>query len=298
MGSGHSHGVTAAGRNKKNLVVVLALTSTYMIAEVIGGILTGSLALLADAGHMLTDVGGLALALFAMKMAERPASPERTYGYYRSEILASVANAVVLIALSIYILYEAYVRFQSPPEIKSNAMLVVASVGLVVNLIGVRLLQSSAKESLNMKGAYFEVVSDLLTSVAVIIAGILITFTQWFWLDPILSAGIGLFILPRTWQLLKEGVGVLLEGTPSNISLVAVREEILKTDGVTDTHDLHVWSLTSGVNAMSVHVVISNGAKYSDVIKRVQDAMLSKFSISHATIQPEPSGFVEPSCHE
>lgn len=210
MGHGHGHEISASGKNKKQLKIVLALTTTYLIAEVVGGFLTNSLALLADAGHMLTDVGGLALALLAIKFAERPATPEKTYGYYRVEILAALTNAVVLIGISIYILYEAYERFRNPPEVQSRIMLVIASIGLAINIVGVFILRAGSQESLNMKGAYFEVLSDMLTSVGVIIAGIIMLTTGWYYADPIISAGIGLFIFPRTWALLKDAVGVLL----------------------------------------------------------------------------------------
>ena len=217
---GHGHEISASGKNKKRLMVVLALTSFYLIAEVVGGFLTGSLALLADAGHMLTDVGGLALALLAIKFAERPATPERTYGFYRVEILAALTNAVVLIGISIYILYEAYERFLNPPEVQSGTMIFIAIIGLIINIVGVFILRAGSKESLNMKGAYFEVLSDLLTSVGVIIAGVIMLTTGWYYADPIISAGIGLFIFPRTWALLKDAVGVLLEGTPSDVNIV------------------------------------------------------------------------------
>ncbi|MGI0016822.1 MAG: cation diffusion facilitator family transporter, partial [Nitrososphaera sp.] len=215
MGTGHSH--TPAGQNKRRLAIVFGLTFVYLFAEVIGGLLTRSLALLADAGHMLTDVAGLGLALFAIKFAERPATPERTYGYYRVEILAAQTNAIVLIGISFYILYEAYRRFLDPPEVASKPMLLIASIGLIVNLAGLLILRAGSFESLNIKGAYFEVLSDMLTSVGVIIAGIVMWTTGWYYADPLISAGIGLFILPRTWKLLREAVGVLLEGTPSEI---------------------------------------------------------------------------------
>ena len=236
---GHAHNHSAAGKNKKRLAIVLALTSAYLVAEVIGGLLTHSLALLADAGHMLTDVAGLILALFAIRFAERPATPERTYGYYRIEILVALVNAVVLIGISLYILYEAYERFRNPPEIQSGGMLAVALVGLVVNIAGIYLLKSASEESLNMKGAYFEVLSDMLTSIGVIAAGIIMLTTGWYYADPIISAGIGVFILPRTWMLLRDAVGVLLEGTPHDVNLAALRESIRTVEGVADVHDLH-----------------------------------------------------------
>jgi len=287
---GHAHNHSAAGKNKKRLAIVLALTTAYLVAEVIGGLLTHSLALLADAGHMLTDVAGLILALLAIRFAERPATPERTYGYYRIEILAALVNAVVLIGISLYILYEAYERFRNPPEIQSGGMLAVALVGLVVNIAGIYLLKSASEESLNMKGAYFEVLSDMLTSIGVIAAGIIMLTTGWYYADPIISAGIGVFILPRTWMLLRDAVGVLLEGTPHDVNLAALRESIRTVEGVADVHDLHVWSLTSGMNAMSVHAVLADHSLHDEVLAAVQKKVTSEFKIAHATVQVECKG--------
>ena len=283
----HETTLTAAGKNKKRLGVVLALTTTYLGAEVVGGLLTGSLALLADAGHMLTDVAGLALALIAIRFAESPATPERTYGYYRVEILAALTNGIILIGISFYILYEAYERFRNPPEVQSGAMLGVAAVGLVVNIVGIYLLRSASEESLNMKGAYFEVLSDMLTSIGVIVAAIIMLTTGWYYADPLISAGIGLFILPRTWMLLRDVVGVLLEGTPSDVNPTALREAITGVPGVADVHDLHVWSLTSGVNAMSTHVVMANGVASDNLLARITQRITSDFTIAHVTIQVE-----------
>lgn len=295
MGYGHSHEVSAAGKNKKPLAIVFFLTLTYLIVEVVGGFWTGSLALLADAGHMLTDVAGVGLALLAIWFAEKPASPERTYGYYRVEILAAMTNAIVLILISLYILYEAYERFKNPPEVQSVGMLAVAAVGLIINIAGVFILRSGSKESLNMKGAYFEVLSDMLTSVGVIIAGIIMLTTGWYYADPLISAGIGLFILPRTWALLKDAVGVLLEGTPSDVNIAALRANLVQLKGVEEIHDLHVWSLTSGVNALSVHAVLAEGVEHDDVLARVHECCVSKFKINHVTAQTERAGFA---CHE
>ncbi len=291
------HMVSTAGRNKRQLTAVFALTSTYLIVEVIGGILTGSLALLADAAHMLTDVGGVGLALFAIRFAERPATPERTYGFYRVEILSAIANAVVLLGISAYILDEAYQRFRNPPEVESLGMLGVAAIGLIVNLVSMRLLKKGSTESLNLKGAYFEVLSDMLSSLGVIIAGLIMWTTQWYYADPIFSAGIGLFILPRTWSLLREAVGVLLEGTPSDVNVTSVREAIASIPGVTAVHDLHIWSLTSGMNALSAHVVLGPGAAYDQVLRAVQARVTNGLNIHHATIQVEPSGHVESEAH-
>lgn len=285
-----AHAHSASEQNKKRLAIVFGLTSLYLVAEVIGGLVTGSLALLADAGHMLTDVVGLALAYFAIWFAQRSATPERTYGFYRVEILAALANAVILIGISFYILYEAYERFRNPPEVQSVPMLLVAAVGLVVNVIGIFILRAGASESLNIKGAYFEVLSDLLTSIGVIVAGVVMLTTGWYYADPLISAGIGLFILPRTWTLLRDIVGVLLEGTPSNVNMTSLGQGLTELPGVTQVHDLHVWSLTSGINAMSVHLMIEEGATHDDVLQRAHTYITTEHKVAHATIQVESAG--------
>lgn len=295
MSSGHAH--SAASQNKKKMKVVVGLTLTYFFAEVIGGIMTGSLALLADAGHMLTDVAGLCLALFAIFLSEKPATPKQTYGYYRAEIMAALANAVVLIVISLYIIYEAYERFVNPPEIMTGPMLVVASVGLGVNIVGLFLLRDGSKQSINVKGAYFEVLSDMLTSVGVILAAGIMWATGWYYADPIVSAGIGLFILPRTWILMREAVHILLEGTPSNINLASVRESIISLSQVEGVHDLHVWSLTSGKIALSAHVVRRDQKAMNDLIMKIQKVMHDRYGISHCTIQLEDRGLEEAESH-
>ena len=285
---GHEH--RAGGRNKRRLAIVFGLTLLYLVAEVVGGLLTQSLALLADAGHMLTDVAGLGLALLAIRYAERPATPERTYGFHRVEILAALTNAVVLIGVSLYILFEAYERFLNPPEVASKAVLLVATVGLGVNVAGMLILRGGSSESLNIKGAYFEVLSDMLTSIGVIVAAVMMWLTGWYYADPLISAVIGLFILPRTWLLLREAVGVLLEGTPSDINLAALREAIGRVRGVRGVHDLHVWTLTSGLNAMSVHVVLADGSSHEEVLTGVRRCVTSDFTIKHVTVQVEKAG--------
>src|SRR5262245_12537454 len=218
--AGHTHGANTAGsRHKGRLKGALALTAGFMVVEAAGGLLTGSLALVADAAHMLTDAGGLALALLAIRFAERPATPQTTYGYASMEILASLLNAVVLLLVTIFILYEAVDRFVSPPPILAGPMLAVAVVGLAVNLASMKLLSAGSSESLNVKGAYFEVMSDMLGSLGVIIAALIVMFTGWRLADPIVGAGIGLFIIPRTWSLLKQAVHILMEGTPPELDL-------------------------------------------------------------------------------
>ena len=291
LGMTHSHIESGAGRNRKRLQVSLILTAAYCVTEVVAGWATGSLALLADAGHMLTDVGGLGLALFAIHMADRPSTAERTYGYYRIEILAALTNAIVLIGISVWVLGEAYERFRHPQPVASIPMLLVAIVGLVVNAVSIWNLRSSADESLNLKGAYFEVLSDAISSVGVMVAAAVMWWTGWPDADPIVSAGIGLFILPRTVKLMTDAVGVLLEGTPSDVNIAELRSAIGAIRGVAGVHDLHVWSLTTGVNAMSVHVVASEGNDFGALLSRVGKCTSHRFRIAHVTVQIEPPGW-------
>jgi cobalt-zinc-cadmium efflux system protein len=281
---------SATGKNRRLLWITFALTFTFFIVEVVGGIWTNSLALLADAAHMLTDVGGLGLALFAAWMSSKPTTPAKTYGYYRVEILAALANAVVLFLMSFYILYEAVRRFSAPPEVQSVPMLAVAMVGLVVNLIGIWLLHSSSKESLNMQGAFLEVVSDLLGSAGVIVAAVIMWTSGWWYADPIFSVVIGLFILPRTWSLMRQAVDVLLEATPAHINLAEVEEAMKGVEGVALVHDLHVWTITSGIEALSAHVVLADDLLPDvarSVVERTAAVLKEKFKIDHTTIQVE-----------
>ena len=278
---------TATAQHAGKLAWALALTATYMVAEVAGGLITGSLALLADAAHMLTDVGRLALALIAIRFAAREATPQRTFGYLRMEVLSALANAVVLLLLTVYILYEAYQRFVSPPEVLSGPMLLVASIGLAVNLISMRLLAGGSSESLNVKGAYFEVLSDMLGSIGVILAALLMMWKGWRLADPIIGAGIGLFIVPRTFGLLKQAVHILMEGTPANVDVSILESKLLAVAGVSAVHDLHVWTVTSGFDAMSCHLVVNDFSTARSVLKQARIVMRDEFGIDHVTIQVE-----------
>lgn len=278
---------TAAGRHKKRLYMALALATTFMAVEVMGGLWTGSLALLADAAHMLTDAGGLALALIAIRFAERPRTPKNTYGYVRVEVLSALTNAIVLLLLTVYILYEAYQRFLSPPNIVGGPMLAVAVVGLIVNLTSMRLLASGAQESLNVKGAYFEVLADMLGSLGVIFAAMVVVWTGWQLVDPIIGAGIGLFIIPRTWILLKQAINILMEGTPPEIDVALLEKSLMEIPGVAAVHDLHVWTITSGIDAMSGHIVVNDFASGRDILAAAQEAMKAGFGLTHVTIQVE-----------
>lgn len=294
MSVGHTHGHqerptggSAGARHRQSLVWALALTTAFLVAEVIGALISGSLALLADAAHMLTDAGGLALALFAIWFASRPPSASKTYGYLRAEVLAALVNAVVLLLLAIYILYEAYQRFFEPPEVLSTPMLVVAVVGLIVNLISMRLLAAGSKESLNLKGAYFEVLADMLGSIGVIVSAVIIMTTGWTLADPIIGAVIGVFIVPRTWALLRHSVNILLEGTPVGFDLARLERALRTVPGVVDLHDLHVWTITSGMDAMSGHLVVDDTADEQAVLMAARDKLHEDFGIDHTTIQVE-----------
>lgn len=284
-----SHHHSAAGASRRRLLIVLALVVGFLAVEVLGSLLTNSLALLADAGHMFTDAVGVGLALLAIHFAARPATASKSYGYYRLEILAAVANAVLLFGVAVYIGYEAFQRFSDPPEVLSVPMLGIAAVGLVINLVSMRLLSAGAATSLNVRGAYLEVVGDLLGSVAVLVAGAVILFTGWTPADPIASVVIGLLILPRTWHLLREAVDVLLQATPKGIDLAEVRAHLLQADGVADAHDLHAWTLTSGMNVVSAHVVMKPDADSGAVLDEICACLSDDFDMEHSTIQLESS---------
>lgn len=285
-----SEPISVTAENRRALWIVFSLTFFYFLVEVIGGLATNSLALLADAAHMLTDVGGLGLALFAAWMSAKPATPQRTYGYYRIEILAALSNAVILFLMGFFILYEAYQRFREPPEVSGLPVMGLATVGLAVNVVGIWMLRRSSNESLNLKGAYLEVVSDLLGSVGVIVAAAIMWTTGWYYADPLFSVVIGLFILPRTWTLMTQALNILLEATPANINLAEVTTAILGTEGVTGVHDLHVWTITSGIDALSAHVILADGIEREaaeGVVERVAGVLKDRFRIGHSTIQIE-----------
>ncbi|MFY9233176.1 MAG: cation diffusion facilitator family transporter [Fimbriimonadaceae bacterium] len=276
--------MTASHEGK--LKTALLMTGSFLIAEVVAGLLIGSLALLSDAAHMLTDVVALAIAIVAIRIGKRPSDLKRTFGYYRFEILAAAVNAILLFAVAIYILVEAYKRFQDPPDIEAGWMLAVAVGGLVVNLISMRLLREGSEESLNVKGAYLEVWSDLLGSIGVILAALAIRFLGWRQADPVLAALIGLWVLPRTWILLSQSVNILLEGVPLGIELQKLQEDLLALPGVTDIHDLHVWAITTGRNSMTVHLVTAGDSKR--LLEGAQ-RVAKEHGIEHTSIQIEGS---------
>lgn len=296
MGAGHGHGSgggTSASRHKGSLKWALAMTGTFLVVEVVGGLWTGSLALLADAAHMATDVGGLFMALVAVRFAERPATPQMTYGYVRTEVLSAMANAVVLLVVTVFVLREAWARLSEPIEILGGPMLAVAVAGLIVNLISMRMLHAGSKESLNLKGAYFEVLADMLGSVGVILAALVVMLTGWTIADPIIGAAIGLFIVPRIWILLKSALRILLEGAPAHVDSGLLRQRLIDVPGVVDVHDLHVWTLTSGLDAMSGHLVVDDMARAGEVLAAARDAMHEDFGITHATIQIEDAAVAQ-----
>lgn len=284
-----------SGRISK-LKIVLVLTLAYFAAEIVGSVATNSLALLADAGHMLTDVGGLALALFAIVYTRKESTPQRTYGFYRMEILASLANSVALIVLSIYIFYEGYRHIFQSPGIQSIPMIIIGTVGLILNLSSVKILGGHShhseqhehhEEDLNIKGARLEVISDTVGTVGVIVTGIIIFATKFYLADAIFSIGLALFILPRTWSLMKKSIHILMEGTPSNIDYEAVKNAILEVKGVTGIFDLHIWTITSGMHALSAHVVTLDQTRSQTIILEIRALLEHKFGIIRSTIQIE-----------
>ena len=280
----HSHSESRSGQ-QKNLLIVLLMTGTFMVIEVVGGLFTGSLALLADAGHMLTDVAALGLSVFAMWMAARPSTPEKSYGYHRAEILAAVTNAVVLLLLSVWILYEAYQRVFEPSHVLGVPMLLIGLIGLAVNVVSMKLLVGESTSSLNVRSAYVEVLSDAISSVGVILGGVTIWLTGWFLIDPFLSAGISVFIVWRTWSLLTQAVHVLMEGVPTHLDAKAVGQAMVAVPGVKGIHDLHIWTITSGLDALSAHVVVPVGEDRDTVLGHLQSLLRDRFGIDHVTLQ-------------
>jgi cobalt-zinc-cadmium efflux system protein len=282
-----THRHSAAGASRGRLLIVLALILGFLVVEVVGSVLTNSLALFADAGHMLTDAAGVAMALLAIYFAARPATVTKSYGYYRLEILAAVGNSILLFGVAAFILIEAIQRLTAPPDVRGLPMLGIAAIGLLVNLIALRLLTAGAQTSLNVRGAYLEVLGDLLGSVAVLVAGVVILMTGWALVDPIASIVIALLILPRTWSLLREAVDVLLQATPKGIDLAEVRAHLLDARGVADAHDLHAWAMTSGMNVVSAHVIVERGADPALVLDEICACLSDDFDMEHSTIQLE-----------
>ena len=292
---GHDHGhahapsLRSGARHKGRLLAALAVLATAMVVEVVAAFAANSLALLSDAGHMLTDVAGLAMALAAIHVADRAASDgQRTFGLYRLEILAALANSVLLFAVAIYVVVEAMRRWGDPPDVLVGPMLVVAIVGLVANVVAFALLRAGSKESLNVEGAYLEVLSDLVGSVGVIAAAVVIGVTDWAWVDPAVGVAIGVFILPRTWRLGAQAVRILVQAAPPGLDLAGLETTLRSLDGVVDVHDLHVWTLTSEMDVASVHLMVCEGTDTHAVLDRARVVMRDEHGIDHATLQIEP----------
>lgn len=289
----HDHTDGPRGQAATRLKWTLALVVLYIAAEVVGGLLSGSLALLADAGHMMSDAASLGLALFAIRMARRPATPARTWGYYRAEILAALANAVLLVLAALFVFREAWHRFDDPPEVAGPLMIAVATGGLIVNLVGMALLHSGRDESLNVHGAWLHVLADAAGSAGAIVAGVLVWAFGWNLADPVASVLIGLLVLVSAWRLLAASVAVLMEGAPGDLDVDEVRNALVDVGGVDAVHDLHLWTLTSGLVALSAHVVAGEAGDPGDLLGRIQTMLDQRFGVDHCTIQVEPPAHAE-----
>ncbi len=286
----HDHGLRQVpDGGKKDILIALSITFLMMVAEVVGGLLANSLALLSDAGHMLTDNLALLLSFFAMTFASLPATERRTYGFYRLEILAAFVNGIVLVLISLFIMYHAYLRMVHPQPVQGILMLVVAAVGLVANIIGAFFLHKHSKTSLNVRGAYLHIVGDALSSIGVVIGGIIIIFTGWYLIDPILSIMIALVIIYGAWSLVKESVNILLESAPAHLAVETIAEALGEIEGVREAYHIHLWTITSGVYALSACVVIDDQlvSKSRDVLNEIRSLLSEKFNILHNTIQLE-----------
>lgn len=287
MSQSHEHHhEDGKSKNLRRLSITLGLVLLYMAAEIVGGYFTNSLALLADAGHMLSDAASLGLALFALRIARKPRTPQRTFGYHRTEILAALANGITLVAVGIIIVVEAWHRFSSPQEVDGRTMMWIAGGGLLVNLIGMMVLHGGRDESLNIRGAWLHVLADTLGSVQAIAAGALIWAFGWNIVDPIASVLIALLVVWSSWSLLRDSVNVLMEATPRHINSDEVREALLSVDGVSGVHDLHIWTITSGFESLSVHVQVV-GRQREDVLRDVRTVSKDRFGIKHSTVQVE-----------
>jgi cobalt-zinc-cadmium efflux system protein len=305
MGAGHSHHGHShghhhhggSGGNRRRLAFTLGLVAVYMVAEFAGGLLSGSLALLADAGHMLSDAAALGLSLFAIWISQRPPTARRTWGYYRIEILAALVNGVTLVVLSIFILREALERFQAPGPVDAPVLMAIAAGGLLVNLVSLGILSGGKEESLNVRGAWLHVLTDALGSVQAIVAGALIWAFGWTWADPAASVLISLLVIYSAWDLLRDTVGVLMEGAPRHIDVDEVRNCLMALPCVVAVHDLHVWTITSGMESLSCHVVVEDGQSYCDALTEVRATLHGRFGIDHLTIQVEPAEMDEHGVH-
>lgn len=282
----HDHTHEHSG-SQRRLVIASGITASYMVIEVVGGIAFNSLALLADAGHMLSDAMALGLSWLAIEIGRRSPTDRHTYGFRRTEILAALVNGLTLWAIVAMIFYEAAHRFYNPPQVQGLGMMIVAAIGLAVNLLMAGLLYKGSRETLNVKGAFLHVISDALGSVGAIVAAAIILLTGFNWVDPLVSVLIGLLILYSSWGLVKESVNILLEGVPAEVDLAEVEKTIVAQNGICCVYDLHVWSITSNRHALSAHVVLSDGAERENVLKQVNILLMKRFRIDHTTIQIE-----------
>lgn len=289
--AGHGHSHSHAPDSKKGLVIALIITGGIMLLEFFGGLVTDSLALLSDSGHMLGDTVSLALSLVAMIFAVKPPSLKNSYGFYRFEIMAALFNGVTLFVIAGFIIWEAYQRFSAPPEVASGTMMIIASVGLLANLVSAWSLmrKSNVKENINVRSAYLHVISDALGSVGALLAGLIMQLFSWYIADPIISVIVALLILKGAWGVMKQAFHILMEGTPPSVNINEVREDFLRIDGVINVHDLHIWSITSGLDALSGHLLIEDDADHQNVLQQAVTLAEEKFGIRHATLQIENS---------
>ncbi|MHA6792169.1 cation diffusion facilitator family transporter [Pseudonocardia bannensis] len=299
MGAGHGHGHghgglaagSASGRHVRRLWISLGVLSVFLVLEVVVGLATSSLALLSDAGHMFTDVLGVGMALAAITAAHRTtASDSRTFGLYRAEVLAALANAVLLFGVAGWVIVEAVQRFDDAPEIPGLPLMLTAAAGLAANLVVFGLLRQGAKESLNLRGAYLEVLADTLGSVGVLLAGAVVLLFGWHWADPAVAVAIGLFVLPRTWNLARQAVRILVQAAPAHVDVAAIRSELGELPGVEDVHDVHVWTLTSGMEVGSAHLSVDAACDPAVVLSSARDLLADRHGMAHFTVQVEPPG--------
>jgi cobalt-zinc-cadmium efflux system protein len=290
MGHGHGHG-SASGQHVGRLWAALGLGAAFLVVETTIGVTTGSLALISDAAHMLTDVVGIGLALAAVVVAAKTRTnqkQDRTFGMYRAEVLAALANAVLLFAVAGYVLYEAIERFAAPPTVPGLPITITAVIGIAINATAFLLLRAGAKESLNLRGAYLEVLSDLIGSTGVLISGLITLTTGWRYADPVIAVAIGLFVLPRTWGLAKRALRILFQHAPERVDVKQLCVDLTALDGVTEAHDVHVWTLTSGMEVASAHLAVAPGAEPADVLVRAQKLLAEDYRLEHTTVQVEP----------
>ena len=296
-GHGHGHGLTVTGQHRGPLATVMIISASIAVAEVIGTVITGSLVLLADAAHMAADVAGVGLSLLAVYFAARPATAQRTFGYARAEILAAMANALLLLGMATFIIIEAIRRLMSPPAVSSGLLVVFGVIALAANGVSLAVLRRGQAESMNVRGAFLEVGADTLGAVAVIVTGVLIATTGFVRADPIASLVVGILIVPRTWRLLREAIDVLLEASPKGIDLTEVRRHMTELAGVREVHDLHAWTITSGIPVLSAHIVV-DPAVLADgrspvILDMLQDCLRGHFDVEHSTVQLEPAGHAD-----